>query len=235
MLFLNGNERPSPTVENIERETLHLNYYGSRIAAILAETPLVMGYIIDQDALPIISAFMAKEGWEFSGSGYFSAVYVKGGLALKVGLKPEDSGATYAAWCRANQGKAGVPTIYAIDKYKVCYVVLTDRCYGIRPYLTKGDRRYSQALRDDVDAVRAAIDGTMPKRLSDIAYTAMQIREFFTGIATFDLHRGNVMIDRHNKLVITDPLSYSDNRDCHNESRYTVDGSAYEGYTPYYA
>jgi hypothetical protein len=223
---------PVPTSAAVERETLHLEFYGARVCSLISEYPIERGYIADQAVLAPLVEFMAAEGWSYSGSGYFSAVFVKGGLALKVGLKPEDSGATYAAWCRANQGKAGVPVIYAIDKFKNCYVVLTDRCYSIRPYLTKGAPEYSANLRNEIDSLRVVIEGGQPLHLHSTTLTAAAIREFFTGIATFDLHRGNVMVDRNGRLVITDPLSYSDNRDSHDESRYTASYGLYEGYTP---
>lgn len=38
--------------------------------------------------------------------------------------------------------------------------------------------------------------------------TASRIHAFFKGVATFDLHSGNVMVDKFGQLVITDPVSF---------------------------
>jgi hypothetical protein len=194
-----------PTDHEIESGKLYLEFYGGRINNIMEATGTVENnrYVDEHPALPAITAFMKEEGWELSGSGFFSAVFVRGGLALKVGLKKEDSGATYAAWARANQGKAGVPVIYAIDKFTRCYVVLLDRCH---PF----DRGTAGTqLRCEATMVRDIIEhGDSPVIEMPITVTAHEIRTFFDGIAFFDVNSGNIMVDRFGRLVITDPVSY---------------------------
>ena len=162
-----------------------------------------------------------REGWTYSGAGYFSAVFIKDDLALKVGLKKEDTGATYAAWCRAHQGYQGVPVIHRIEKFRTCYLVLTDRYHPVAgqtlsPQMVK-DRKH---LRDVLEG------GVTPKADVYAARTAASIREFFEGIATFDLNSGNLMVNRRGDFVITDPVSF-DHKGEPNERSYTY--TAYTG------
>lgn len=193
--------QPAPTYDNIYSASLYLERYGSSISSILDRFPVTGEYIADQVALPYLDMFMNYEGWDRAGSGYFSAVYVKGGLAIKVGLKTEDSGAVYAAWCRANQGRAGVPVIHAIDKFTKCYVVLMDRCYPVKDF----PHSMPQGAIDRMDDI--LYDGQGPA-LTPLEDTLTDIRSFFLGIACFDISDGNVMLDRNLNMVITDPVSY---------------------------
>lgn len=43
--------------------------------------------------------------------------------------------------------------------------------------------------------------------------TCQMIRKFFYGIASFDMHSGNIMFTKDGKPVITDPVSFSADRD----------------------
>jgi predicted component of type VI protein secretion system len=43
--------------------------------------------------------------------------------------------------------------------------------------------------------------------------TCQMIRDFFCGIASFDMHSGNIMFTKDGKPVITDPVSFSADRD----------------------
>lgn len=166
----------------------------------------VSGYVRTTKELPRIQAAMERKGWAFSGSGYFSAVFIKGSVAIKIGLKKEDSGAMYAAWCRANQGKPGVPNVYAIQHYGPCYISVTDRLFP----LDLSDP-YTLCEFKDVEAVFH-----YPAEATDafaVTKTAREIREFFAGVASFDLSIRNVMQDEGGNLVITDPVSYSASND----------------------
>lgn len=135
----------------------------------------------------IVSA-MAGTGWGLAGSGFFSLVFTKGSLAIKVGLKAEDSGAAYAAWARDNAGLPGVPTIHDIQRhgrqsYTVVmpmYVPLPSNC---EPTM---DLIRNEGLGDTMDAIEA----------------------FFQGVAQIDIHDENVMRDLDDNLIITDPVSY---------------------------
>ncbi|MFK9897413.1 hypothetical protein ACJEQF_25290, partial [Klebsiella pneumoniae] len=49
----------------------------------------------------------------------------------------------------------------------------------------------------------------------DLAFieTCQMIHKFFHGIASFDMHSGNIMFTKDGKPVITDPVSFSADRD----------------------
>lgn len=207
--------------QQVEDALLHMEYYGGHACHLAYQDPVINGvFIKDQPVLKALVAFFESEGWELSGTGYFSAVFTQGDLALKVGLKREDSGATYAAWCRANQNLPGVPKIHRIEKFANCYVVLTSRCYPIDGQLLTPTVLFERKHLRDVIKGRVAPDGTSP-----IAVTVALIRDFFDGVAEFDLNNGNIMVDGAGEYVITDPVSYDYPRN--------YDGSSYN-YDDYY-
>ena len=173
-------------------------------------------YIQAQDWWSVFNA-MARDvlGFEFLGSGFFSAAFshpMIPGKVIKVGFKKEDSGAAYAAFCRANQGRMGIPNVYDIQRHTACYTVVLD-------HLKAYDDQTAE-LMDANNVVKTVIYA----RDSDHAHyvepydhytyaladTASAIRKFFYGVASFDMHNGNVMINDAGQLVITDPVSYTD-------------------------
>lgn len=202
----------TPTTQEIAREGLYLDAYGMAAAKLLSDYPVnIREYVSKQDVLNPLIDTMAEDGWAFEGSGFFSAVFIKGGLALKFGFKVNDTGAMYAAWCRANQGKAGVPAIYGITKFSSCYLVLTRRYDKVRSsWLREDSGETIPELRKEFQAIASALNQGKfwgVKRF-DTVKTAAAIREFFSDVADFDLHESNVMMDGQGELVITDPISY---------------------------
>ena len=194
----------APTEYDIKSARRQLEYLGGEVNELIAEHgPVKEGYVADQEVAHKVTAFFEEHGWTYSGSGYFSAVYVRQGLAIKVGFKKEDSGATYAAWCRANQGHAGVPIIHAIDKFPLCYLVVTDRCYNVKSV------PHDPRMDAEQETIRAVIeDGEAPLPQFPTSLTAAMIRCFFEGIAHFDVNSGNLMLSRDGGIIITDPVSY---------------------------
>lgn len=210
----NDNERNRvPLTAEIDRELLFLDAYGMTASALADKQPVELSTRIAHQALlpPLIDA-LAEDGWAYAGAGHFSAVFVKGGLALKLGFKVNDTGAMYAAWCRANQALPGVPIIYAISKFSSCYVVLTRRY----------DKLGVSDEDEEVSALKYAVNCGKGDRLSpfDTVMTGITIREFFDGVATFDLHKDNLMQDHHGGIVITDPISYGPCSETLYDARY---------------
>lgn len=166
-------------------------------------------YVSSQDYWKTLLAAAKDCGFEFLGNGFFSAAFKHEMLpqkVIKIGFKKEDSGAAYAAWCRMNQGRIGVPVIHGIARHAGCYSVVLDElkvlAYGDRCIATK---QYNLAL--------STIGGTdvdfWDDFSMDLKQTVHDIRAFFKDIASFDLHIGNVMVDRNGNIVITDPVSYT--------------------------
>lgn len=164
--------------------------------------------VVDQDYWNGFQCIAEDMGFRYLGSGHFSAAFSHVMLpkrVIKIGFKKEDSGAAYTAWCRANQGRAGVPVIHAVSRSAGCYSVVLDK-------LDEFD--YQEASKDYYCAIRDAIEGdateTWDNLSFDLVNTAQDIRKFFKGIAKFDLHSGNVMMHPDTgHLVITDPVSFS--------------------------
>lgn len=163
------------------------------------------------ECLPGWKAFLERAqaaGFTWLGSGYFSAVFQHKSnpeLALKFGFKKEDSGAAYAAWCRANKGRAAVPNVHLITRRAAGYVVVMDK------YVPKEAAGTWSAVMDQLDGFKEILHGSgYARSLSpEQSETARAIREFFHGLARFDLHGDNVMYcPRTEQLIITDPVSY---------------------------
>lgn len=157
---------------------------------------------------------MRDVGFVLLGNGYFSAAYEHAllpGKVIKVGFKKEDSGAAYAAFCRMNQGREGIPTVYDIQRHAGCYTVvldyltpLNDWCCGESDEI----RHHFHAAREIIEEDCFDTAGRHP--ISDgFIETCKDIRKFFLGIASFDCHSGNMMKDQMGRLIITDPVSFS--------------------------
>ncbi len=173
----------------------------------------------------------AKEaGFIKLGSGFFSQAWTHPEIsryAIKLGFKKEDSGAAYAAYCHANQGKTGIPVIHEIMRTRACYVVLMDKLtdYDTVKNLYRAKSKYYKLsgkgevtkprCLDGFKIVQVAIEHMYPESWltpedveSELFKTAIDIKEYFEGIASFDIHSGNIMIDKFGNLVITDPVSF---------------------------
>ncbi|ATS93670.1 protein kinase; inhibitor of host transcription; positively regulates RNaseIII; negatively on RNaseE [Pectobacterium phage DU_PP_II] len=166
-------------------------------------------------------------GFTLLGSGFFSAAFthrLMAGKVIKVGFKKEDSGAAYAAFCRANQGKEGIPEVYSIARHEACYMVIMKHYVEIEKYspedgpLTPEGRLTSfvaaliECEDPEVRWGECSIMMQMKHEYPELHKTCRTIREFFKGVAHFDCHAGNMMWDEQKScIVITDPVSYSRN------------------------
>lgn len=177
-----------------------------------------------QDYWQTLDAITKDAGFKRLGNGHFSIAYshpLLPGKVLKVGLKKEDSGAAYVAFCRMHQGLEGIPVIYDVERYAGCYIVVLDE---LEPIIN--------ANWDIIEPIHDRIFGLVMSAVecSEVAYrerkalhvralssqdealltTCRMIHEFFKGIAKFDMHCGNAMIDkRTGRIVITDPVSFT--------------------------
>ena len=168
----------------------------------------------DMDYWQTLAERMRDVGFIKLGNGHFSAAYEHAllpGKVIKVGFKKEDSGAAYAAFCRMNQGREGIPTVYDIQRHAGCYTVvldylnpLNDWCYDESDKVHHHFKAAREIIEDD------CFDTAEEYQISDgFIETCKDIRKFFLGIASFDCHRGNMMKDQMGRLIITDPVSFS--------------------------
>lgn len=224
----------TPTDAEIYAEVAYLDAIGIMVSGLVEGEPIIPDRYIDRQPVlgPIIDQ-MAERGWAYVGAGYFSAAFVKGGLAVKIGLKPNDTGSMYAAWCRAHQGEPGVPVVYAVSKFSRCYVLLTRRYEKLDRHWVSDDDHpdYVPELAEEFQAIRAVMQVGADEDANrfDTVTTAKAIRDFFHGVVDFDLHTGNVMMDDQGELVITDPISFGACSASYERSYCSVsDGSCYE-------
>lgn len=149
-------------------------------------------------------------GFNLLGNGHFSAAFkheLLPGRVIKVGFKKEDSGAAYVAFCRMHQGRVGIPNVYHVARHAGCYTVVLDE---LEPCNRSGNHlhdRYADLAYYFVEGESDPEDyaeGDQP-----FIETCQMIRKFFYGIASFDMHSGNIMFTKDGKPVITDPVSFS--------------------------
>lgn len=153
-------------------------------------------------------------GFNLLGNGHFSAAFkheLLPGRVIKVGFKKEDSGAAYVAFCRMHQGRVGIPNVYHVERHAGCYTVVLDE---LEPCQRRGNDEHDHYA----DLAFYFVEGEPEPEEhheKDLAFieTCQMIRKFFYGIASFDMHSGNIMFTKDGKPVITDPVSFSADRD----------------------
>lgn len=184
----------------------------------------------------LLEVELEKYGYTVLGNGYFALAATKkdSGVVLKLGFRREDSGAAYAAFCRDNQGMAGIPTIYDIARFVNFYVIVMPQyfTYSSEYNVSVGCVRDSEVVfmgSNDTPYYYALCgiserreDYGISKSSPFFKYyeTASYIREYFKGLAEFDLHEGNIMLDNCGNLVITDPISYTITRTNNKHPRF---------------
>lgn len=156
-------------------------------------------------------------GFSLLGNGHFSAAFkheLLPGRVIKVGFKKEDSGAAYVAFCRMNQGRVGIPNVYHVARHAGCYTVVLDELEPCKRRDNETHEHYADLANYFVEnsgAELGDVDGA-EKELPFVE-TCQMIHKFFYGIASFDMHSGNIMFTKDGKPVITDPVSFSADRD----------------------
>lgn len=156
--------------------------------------------------------------FKFLGNGHFSAAFAHDfmpGRAIKVGFKKEDSGAAYTAWCRANQGRVGVPNVYHVARHAGCYTVVLDKLWSCNKddmaqfdaaAVARRGVEYGALSNEDI---ATSTQGEWTPELAALFDTAVSIRAFFKDIASFDMHAGNIMFSADGTPFITDPVSFT--------------------------
>lgn len=150
-------------------------------------------------------------GFEKLGNGYFSAAYshpMLPGRVIKVGFKKEDSGAAYTAFCRMHQGRAGIPNIYDVQRHEGCYTVVLDELQECDDWSNDVHDTYANIARDVID-FNSDEHNELEGWDAEFVETCKMIHKFFEGIASFDMHTGNIMFDEDDTPYITDPVSFS--------------------------
>lgn len=167
-----------------------------------------------QDWWHSLGCLMRDAGFRMLGSGHFSAAYsheMLPGRVIKVGFKKEDSGAAYIAFCRMHQGRAGIPNVYHVARHAGCYTAVLDRLHSCDDD-NDVHAAYADLARYFVESDCHDASEYEPGEYEFIE-TCKMIREFFKGIASFDMHNGNIMFSKDGTPYITDPVSFSHDRE----------------------
>lgn len=169
-------------------------------------------------------------GFNLLGNGHFSAAFkheLLPGKVIKVGFKKEDSGAAYVAFCRMHQGRAGIPNVHHVERHAGCYTVVLDELEPCQRFENDKHDHYAdlayQFIESDFAVTNFDPDAHDAEDLPFIE-TCLNIRKFFYGIASFDMHSGNIMFDKDGNPFITDPVSFSHDRD--REEAFPLDPEA---------
>ena len=168
-----------------------------------------------QDWWTTLKCLTADAGFEMLGNGHFSAAYSHPLLpnrVIKVGFKKEDSGAAYTAFCRMYQGRAGIPNVYDVQRHAGCYTVVLDALNDCESWGNETHEKYAEIARDIID-YKADKHDMLTGWDGEFVETCKLIRKFFEGIASFDMHSGNIMFDDNDVPFITDPVSFSQKKD----------------------
>jgi hypothetical protein len=200
----------APTEQEVNEGIRDAKTYGEVANRLIANVGIVPRlYAKDQPVFGPLVRLLSLAGWTHSGSGYFSVAFFKGGLALKLSLRASDDAARdYLHWCKSNDHRKGVPLLHAMGEFDHSYVVLMDRYTPLTGETDASSVLYDPHVAAEYEDVQTAIytgiRGSFPTSI-----TAAEIHCEFEGRARFDIHSGNVMLDRNGGIVITDPLGRS--------------------------
>lgn len=168
-----------------------------------------------QDWWTTLKCLTTDAGFKMLGNGHFSAAYSHPLLpnrVIKVGFKKEDSGAAYTAFCRMYQGRAGIPNVYDVQRHAGCYTVVLDALNDCERFDNDEHYKYAEIASDIIDYKSDEHD-MLTGWDGEFVETCKLIRTFFEGIASFDMHSGNIMFDANDVPYITDPVSFSQKKD----------------------
>lgn len=168
-----------------------------------------------QDWWQTLNELTKDAGFKRLGNGHFSAAYSHPLLpnkVIKVGFKKEDSGAAYVAFCRMHQGRPGIPNIYDVQRHAGCYTVVLDELQECEQYGNDEHEKYADMARDIIEHDSQHYDD-LTGWDAEFVETCKEIRKFFNGIASFDMHSGNIMFTRGGVPYITDPVSFTQNKE----------------------
>ena len=213
-----------PEIEAAQRDTM---IYGEAVNRLVERIGLRPGeYAREQPLFGPLVRLLSLAGWTFSGSGFFSACFYKGGLAIKLSLRGAgDSAIAYAHWAKENADVEGVPTIYAVGEWGHTAAVLMERYEPVGHMIDPDSDFYDAQMGAEFEAIKELLEQGEPsgwEQSFPTADTALTIHHQFKGVGRFDMHYDNVMQDRDGNLIITDPLG---------RSRET--GTRYGGYSYY--
>ena len=169
----------------------------------------------DTSAYNLLS-MLADAGFVFVGAGCFGMVVQHEtcpDVVFKISARLNDAYGAFALYARDCAGNPHLPVIYDIQTGHGCMVVALEELY--RVYwcgdLAGVDYAMSEAAYAGASGERFPDFYTLPEYdwyggAIDCAY---EIGCYFSGVASVDMHGENIMQRDDGTLVITDPVSYT--------------------------
>lgn len=219
----------APSIELDERRMQELAQLLNRLAAASIKG-VVDDYPMQTDDGELFKRKAERAGFNLLGAGYFSMVFSHKDHpehAFKVGLKKEDAGAAWAAYCRAHVGPH-LPKILYMDRMSNVWVAIMPKYE--KNWGNEGLLKLAHNIMRRGEPVQAAewagielASGSAFQHDRAFLDTAAAAGAFFKGMVRVDLHGENVMRDADFNLIMTDPFSYTMDGDKQQNDSAVVD------------
>lgn len=162
-------------------------------------------------------------GFVYCGHGYFSSVFVHDdtpGVVYKLSMRTDDAYAAFALWARANPNQHA-PLFHDIQRGRRAVVFAIKEYTSINAAQLRAQLPATFATYRLMDRVRENRPNTLYRR--NLVKYLREIRKFFKGVATIDIHGENLMFDPDSKrIIVTDPVSFhksSEDYQCYSINR----------------
>lgn len=149
-------------------------------------------------------------GFMYCGHGYFSSVFKHAdtpGVVYKLSMRTDDAYAAFALWARANPNQHA-PVFHDIQRGRRAVV------FAIKEYISIDAAQLLDQLPETFTAyhLMGRVSENKPNALyrRNLVKYLREIRKFFKGVATIDIHGENLMFDLDSKrIIVTDPVSFT--------------------------
>lgn len=149
-------------------------------------------------------------GFTYCGHGYFSSVFKHAdtpGVVYKLSMRTDDAYAAFALWARANPNPHA-PVFHDIQRGMRAVVFAITEYMPLSVAQSRGQLPLSFTPYTLMGRVRENKPNTLYRR--NLVKYLREIRKFFLGVATIDIHGENLMFDPDSKrIIVTDPVSFT--------------------------
>lgn len=157
-----------------------------------------------------MSRKLSDMGFMYCGHGYFSSVFKHDdtpGVVYKLSMRTDDAYAAFALWARANQNPHA-PVFHDIQRGRRAVVFAIKEYISLDAAQLRGQLPIPFSAYRLMGRVRENKPNTLYRR--NLVKYLREIRKFFKGVATIDVHGENLMFDPDSKrIIVTDPVSFT--------------------------
>lgn len=149
-------------------------------------------------------------GFMYCGHGYFSSVFKHAdtpGVVYKLSMRTDDAYAAFALWARANPNPHA-PVFHDIQRGRRAVVFALKEYLPLGVAQSRGQLPLAFMPYGLMWRARENKPNTLYRR--NLVKYLREIRKFFEGVATIDIHGENLMFDPGSKrIIVTDPVSFT--------------------------